>query len=66
MITRYSVYTNSELLLVLHDKRSHSPIIEELCQRLEASEAQLLYAEPIPNVESQHCKCPICESEFTK
>jgi hypothetical protein len=31
--TSYSHYSNEELLRYVDDKRGHSPMIEELCQR---------------------------------
>ena len=37
MIAAYKNLTDEELLLSLSDKRHHSPLIDELCTRLEAS-----------------------------
>jgi len=48
MITKYHSYNNAELLQLMEDKRDKSPIIEELCQRVEASGLQ----------------CPICEADL--
>ena len=48
-ITKYNNLSNRELLAQLESVRSHSPVIEELCQRLETT-----------NVE-----CPICEADLT-
>lgn len=46
MITKYTGLTDRELLLRLSDARQHSPVIEELCRRLE----------DIPE------ECPVCEA----
>lgn len=53
--------SNKELVQILHDKRMYSPLIEELCKRLENT---------IENeIENSTIKCPICSTnillEFT-
>ena len=50
MVTKYSNYSNADLLQLFEDRRQQSPIIEELCQRLE-----MLGIE-----------CPVCEADLTK
>ena len=49
MITKYHSYNNAELLQLMEDKRDKSPIIEELCLR----------------IEHVGLECPICEADLT-
>ena len=56
--TSYSNHTDQELLQVLSEKRQHSPIIEELCQRLES------YM-PVSQKETNiNADCPVCEAKL--
>jgi hypothetical protein len=57
--TSYSHYSNEELLRYVDDKRGHSPIIEELCQRLEKKTLKEETQAANNNVE-----CPVCESQL--
>ena len=47
-ITKYNNLSNRELLNQLYVTRNYSPIIEELCQRVEAVGAE----------------CPVCEADL--
>lgn len=49
-ITKYSQFSNRELLGEFDILRQYSPIIEELCQR----------------VENVGVECPVCEADLTK
>jgi hypothetical protein len=51
MITKYRNLTNAELLNRLDEARLHSPIIEELCARMEVKSRAI---------------CPVCEADLTK
>lgn len=50
-----SSLTNSELLRVVADKRVHSPVIDELCKRLEQATANDDLADAKHDAE-----CPVC------
>ena len=56
--TRYSNLSNAELLLELESIRHHSPIIQELCVRLEEDE---LFGKET----NMNASCPICQGELT-
>jgi len=56
--SNYSNYTDQELLQVLSDKRSCSPIIDELCQRL--AEYMSTYQKET-NIKAD---CPVCEAQL--
>jgi hypothetical protein len=49
-ITKYNHLSNRELLAQVESVRDYSPVIEELCQRLE-------------NVGGE---CPVCEADLTR
>jgi hypothetical protein len=56
--TNYSNYTDKELLQLLSDKRSKSPIIDELCDRLEE------YSPAFDREENVKAECPVCEAKL--
>ena len=56
--TSYSNHTDQELLQVLSEKRQHSPIIEELCQRLES---YMPVSQKETNIAAD---CPVCEAKL--
>lgn len=56
--TSYSNHTDQELLQVLSEKRQHSPIIEELCQRLES---YMPVSQKETNISAD---CPVCEAKL--
>lgn len=56
--TVYRNYTDQELLQVLSDKRHHSPVIEELCQRLEE------YSPVLQKETNIQKECPVCEAKI--
>ena len=66
MITRYGFMEDEEFLRICSEKRALSPIIEELCQRLE----YYLYEGDIPDKDDgvvdentlAILNCPICET----
>ena len=66
METRYRHLADEEFLRICSDKRHQSPIIEELCQRLEE---YLGVDKPISDEIKLECKndfnCPICEAKFS-
>lgn len=47
-LTKYSQLSNRELLRELNDVRSFSPVVEELCLRLEHTGSE----------------CPVCEADL--
>jgi hypothetical protein len=49
-ITKYDRFTNRELLVELDNARQYSPIIQELCVRLE-------------NIGNE---CPVCEADLER
>lgn len=55
MATAYRVMTDDELLRYIDEKRQHSPLIEELCKRLETKEMVLKDA-------NHRVECPVCEA----
>ena len=56
--TSYSNHSDQELLQVLIHKREQSPVIEELCQRLES------YM-PVSQKETNIAvDCPVCEAKL--
>lgn len=56
--SNYANYTDQELLQVLSEKRQHSPIIEELCQRLES------YTHINQKETNITVDCPVCEAKL--
>lgn len=56
--TNYSNYTDQELLQLLSEKRAQSPIIEELCQRLEE------YSPAFDKETNISAECPVCEAKL--
>ena len=56
--TKYSTLSLDELLRLVEDRRSQSPIIDELCNRLENVTASVL---PDSNT---RVECPICEANL--
>ena len=59
-MTKFGYLTNSELLSMLHLKRQQSPIIEELCSRLE-SHHDCVPFDDYSGTENR-VSCPTCES----
>lgn len=59
---KYGFLSDIELLSLFDEKRSCSPIIDELCHRLESLIYKEKEKEVIPIVEVK--KCPICESKI--
>lgn len=58
VITKYVNVPTHELLSMCSDKRIHSPLIEELCQRLEDGENTERDLSDFNN----EITCPVCES----
>lgn len=59
--TAYSNLTNKELLSALHLKRINSPVIEELCSRLEKiPDDKFDYTTDILG----YVSCPVCEAQL--
>lgn len=56
--SNYSNYTDQELLQVLSERRQQSPIIEELCQRLED------YSPAFDKETNIAKQCPVCEAKL--
>ncbi len=56
MITKYHTLSLDELLRHVQDKRGSSPIVEELCTRLEQLDSQVVDAY------HEHVDCPVCET----
>lgn len=58
VITKYCNTPTHELVAGLHDKRQYSPLIEELCQRLEASNM----LDDVQGGMQTSVECPVCEA----
>lgn len=56
IITKYARVPIEELLSLCEDKRAHSSIIEELCQRIEGNDTLT------QDGFQSHAECPVCES----
>lgn len=56
--SNYTNLTDQELLQVLSEKRMRSPIIEELCQRLET------YGPAFQKETNIKIECPVCEAQL--
>ncbi len=66
-MSKYRTYTNQELLTLIDDKRHQSPIINELCLRLEKNNFNDDLYNPGETCESvlESITCPICEAKIT-
>ena len=66
-MSKYRMYTNQELLILIDDKRHQSPIINELCLRLEKNNFNDDLYNPSETCESvlESIICPICEAKIT-
>jgi hypothetical protein len=53
--TTFSNYTDDELLRLVDDKRHRSPLIDELCTRLEARGDVAVQEDA-----NAHVECPVC------
>jgi NAD-dependent dihydropyrimidine dehydrogenase PreA subunit len=60
MHTKFSNYTEAELLSLVDEKRSQSALIDELCTRLEKLNGTHVSAD------ADHCvECPVCEAALS-
>ena len=65
MCTKYRHLTDEEFLNICQEKRHQSPIINELCQRLE----EFIYSDqPVTDeinleLKNEH-RCPVCETKI--
>jgi hypothetical protein len=66
-MSKYRTYTNQELLTLIDDKRHQSPLINELCLRLEKNNFNDDLYNPSETCESEleSITCPICEAKIT-
>ena len=66
-MSKYRTYTNKELISLIDDKRHQSPIINELCLRLEKNNFNDDLYNPSETCESvlESIICPICEAKIT-
>ena len=66
-MSKYRMYTNQELLILIDDKRHQSPLINELCLRLEKNNFKDDLYNPSETCESvlESITCPICEAKIT-
>jgi hypothetical protein len=60
--TTFTNYTTEELLRLVDDKRTRSPLIDELCTRLEASADEAV--DQVKEDTSHEAPCPICAAEL--
>ena len=67
-MSKYRTYTNKELVSLIDDKRHQSPLINELCLRLEKNN----FNDDLRQLPSESCEsvlesiiCPICEAKIT-
>jgi len=58
MTTKYNHLTNDEMLMSCREAREKSPIINELCRRLEAPDDP---STELYDIEEVHY-CPVCEA----
>jgi hypothetical protein len=58
--TKFSNYTEAELLSLVDEKRSQSALIDELCTRLEKLNGTHVIADADHRVE-----CPVCEAALS-
>ena len=61
----YRNLTDVELLNQLDSKRHHSPIVNELCNRLEAKNLNEKMIESIEKSDNSKVDCPICLASLT-
>lgn len=66
-MSKYRIYTNQELLTLIDDKRHQSPIINELCLRLEKNNfnEDTFFPQSTPSNPVENVICPICEAKIT-
>ena len=66
-MTKYRTYTNKELISLIDHKRHQSPLINELCQRLEKNNFNddLYTPSEICEPLLESITCPICEAKIT-
>ena len=66
-MSKYRIYTDQELLNLVDDKRHQSPIIDELCLRLEKNNFNDDLYTPSETCEPllESITCPICEAKIT-
>ncbi len=66
-MSKYRTYTNKELISLIDHKRHRSPIIDELCLRLEKNNFNDDLYDPSETCESvlESIICPICEAKIT-
>ncbi len=58
--TKFSNYSDDELLSLVDEKRSQSPLIDELCTRLEKLNGTHI------SVDANHrVECPVCEASLS-
>lgn len=57
LLTKFAHYTDAELIRQLFEARQHSPVIEELCCRLEVKPPE--YDGYVTSV-----TCPVCEASL--
>lgn len=65
MQTRYSYLTDAELLRMLDHKRTQSPVIDELCNRLDKRSALSAGTNNHEHTEGE-TRCPVCEAVLPK
>lgn len=61
-MTTYTHLTDEEFLNTLDDARHYSPVIKELCRRLEAKSAEDQRKAEIAESTNQRAECPVCEA----
>lgn len=66
-MSKYRTYTNQELISLIDHKRHHSPIINELCLRLEKNNfnKDTFFPQSVPSNPVENVTCPICEAKIT-
>ena len=65
-MSKYRTYTNKELISLIDHKRHQSPIIDELCSRLEKNNFNDDLYDSSETCESvlESITCPICEAKI--
>ena len=66
-MSKYRTYTNQELLTLIDDKRHQSPLINELCLRLEKNNfnEDTFFPQSTPSDPVENVSCPVCEAQIT-
>ena len=63
--TKFSNYTEAELLSLVDEKRSQSALIDELCTRLEKLNGTHVNGTHVSADADHRVECPVCEAALS-